>query len=76
MHPSRLQWIDNINEDIKSIGLTLRGAMDLTKGNGDHSFQPIAAKWLSLGTDDDDDNDDDNNYKVIHVYIINSSEHN
>jgi len=45
--------------------------MDLTKGNGDHSFQPIAAKWLSSGTDDDDDD-----YKVIHVYIINSSEHN
>ena len=27
----RLQWIDNINEDIESTGLMLRGAMDLTK---------------------------------------------
>ena len=29
---SRLRWIDNGNEHIESIGLTLRGAMDLTKG--------------------------------------------
>jgi len=24
------RWIDNVNEDNESIGLTLRGAMDLT----------------------------------------------
>jgi len=27
----RLHWIDNINEDIEFMGLTLRRAMDLTK---------------------------------------------
>jgi len=27
----RLRWIDNINEDLESIGLTLRIAMDLIK---------------------------------------------
>jgi len=32
----RIHWIDNINEDIESIGLTLRGAMDLTKDSGGH----------------------------------------
>jgi len=35
----RLRWIDNINEDITTIGLTLREAMDLTKDRG---------QWKSL----------------------------
>ena len=30
----RLRWIDNVNEDFESVGLTLRGAMDLTKNWG------------------------------------------
>jgi len=30
----RLRWIDNINEDIESVGLTLRREMDLTKDRG------------------------------------------
>ena len=30
----RQRWIDNINEDITSLGLTLRGAMDLTRDRG------------------------------------------
>ena len=30
----RLRWIDNINEDITSLGLTLRGALDLTSDRG------------------------------------------
>ena len=47
----RLRWIDNVKEDNESIGLTLRGAMDLTKAedNGCHSFVPITAKWLASG---------------------------
>src|SRR5688572_8591 len=42
----RQRWIDNINEDLTSLGLTLRGAMDLTRDrvNGDNLFVPIAAK--------------------------------
>jgi len=31
---TRLRWIDNINEDITSLGLMLRGAMDLTIDRG------------------------------------------
>src|SRR6218665_2990132 len=52
-----LRWIDSINEDMESIGLTLRGAIDLTKNRGQwRSFiRSIAAKWLASGTDDDDD---------------------
>ena len=30
----RLRWIDNVKEDIESIGLTLRWAIDLTKDRG------------------------------------------
>jgi len=33
----RLLWIDNINEDIESIGLQLRGAMGFTKDRGQWS---------------------------------------
>lgn len=49
--------MDNIYENIGSIGLILRGPMDLTKtkDNGDHSFVTIAAKWRTSGTNDDDD---------------------
>ena len=44
-----------MNEDIESIGLTLRGAMDLTKDreNGGHLFVSNSAKWLASGNDDD-----------------------
>ena len=48
---------------MESIFMTLRGALDLTKDWGGHSFVPIAAKWLASDVvvvdDDDDDNDDD-----------------
>ena len=56
----RLRWIDNINEDITPLGLTLRATMDLkvTEDNGGHLFVPIAAKWLASGTDEDDDSFD------------------
>ena len=45
-------------EDIKSIGLTLRGAVNLTTdrdsgNNAGQSFVSIAAKWLASGTDDE-----------------------
>jgi len=30
----RLRWIDNVNEDIESIGLTLRGTMGFTRDRG------------------------------------------
>lgn len=30
-HCNEVCWIDNIHEDITSLGLTLRGALDLTK---------------------------------------------
>ena len=30
----RLRWTDNVKKDIESIGLTLRGAKDLTKDRG------------------------------------------
>lgn len=30
----RPRWIDNVNEDMESSGLTWRGAMDLTKDQG------------------------------------------
>ena len=43
--------------------------MDLTKGNGDHSFVPIAAKWLASRTDDDDD--DENNVQYIIILLLN-----
>jgi len=36
----RLRWIDNIDEDIESIGLTPRGSMNLTKDRG---------QWLASG---------------------------
>jgi len=54
----RLRWIDNMNEDIALLGLTLRVAMDLRNNQDDnehHLLIPIAAKWLSSGTDDDDE---------------------
>jgi len=46
---TRLPWIDNINDDMTSLGLTLRGAMDLTndRGQQDHSFEHIAARYLA-----------------------------
>src|SRR6218665_3110904 len=47
--------MDNVNEDIDSSALTMRGAMDLTKDrwqcrNVGHPFVPIATKWLASGT--------------------------
>ena len=36
----RMRWIDNITQDKKSIGLTLRDAMELIEDNGGHSFEP------------------------------------
>lgn len=49
---------------LRILGLTFRGALDLTNHWGqwllikDHLFVLIAAKWLTLGTDDDDDEGD------------------
>jgi len=45
--------------------------MDLTKGNGDHSFVPIAAKWLASRTDDDDDDDENNVQYIIIILLLN-----
>lgn len=46
--------IDNINEDMTSLGLTLSGAWDSTYDNGGHLFIPISAKLVVSGTKDDD----------------------
>jgi len=48
----------NINEDIESIGLTFRGAEDLTNDRGQCRpfIRTHRRKWLALGTDDDECN--------------------
>lgn len=51
------RWIDNINDEITSFGLTLRGVLDMTNDPrtiDNTSLYNTAVKWLASGTDDNE----------------------